>query len=207
MPSILAPSLYLIEGAAPVVAPMILQFFVLTILWVGTLPRVRPRGPGADLWGAVLLPFLMVSTGLLFFSAPLAPLWQPVLGWGGSTLGGFPAPLSLSLVLAMNLGVIGWCIRASGGLRHSPYGPLLLVAPILVGLMGGGIRGSLITAMAAVTLLVGLRAEAGRAGPGPGAPGPTLNRPPSESTAARGLKPAVWVGTLILLGIAGWLRP
>jgi hypothetical protein len=183
--------------AAPVVAPMILQFFVLTLLWVGTLPWTKPRGPGADLWGAVLLPFLMISTGLLFFSAPLAPLWQPLLGAGGAGLGGFPAALSLGLVLALNVGVVGWCIRASGGLRASPYVPILLAIPVLVGLMGGGPGGIATAALAAGAILMALRVEGERAA-----------RAGAESRpAGRGLRAGIGLGTLLLMGIARWLSP
>lgn len=184
----------LAEAAAPVVAPMILQFFVLTVLWVGTLPACAPKGPGARFWGAVLLPFLMISTGLLFFSAPLAPLWQPVLGAGGTTLSGFPAGFSLGMVLLMNLGVVGWCIRASGGLRESPFVPLLVVIPVLVGLMGGGFGGTLIAALGAGVLLLGLRYEEGLKGTG------------MAPTPARWM-PAFWIAALVLVVLAFWLAP
>ena len=181
-------------AAAPVVAPMILQFFILAILWVGTLPPYAPRGPQGAWWGAVLLPFLMVSTGLLFFSAPLAPLWQPVLGPGGIHFNGFPAGAALATVLFLNLIVVGWCIWASGGVARSPFVPLLVAAPVLVGLLGGATGWIFLTAVGAGLLLVIARGT-----PAPATP-PT---PPALRRSALGF----WIATFVLLGIAAWLRP
>lgn len=198
VPTMSTPSLA--ELAAPVVAPMILQFFVLAILWVGTVPAVAERRTYGPWWGAVLLPFLMVSTGLLFFSAPLAPLWQPVLGAGGMAWNGIPAAVSLAMVLVLNLGVIGWCVWTSGGTRRSAFVPLLLVAPVLVGLMGGGTGALLVTAMASGGILM-----AARGSDGPGSErGAAAQLPASDERAGQ---LGFWLATLVLAGIAAWLRP
>jgi hypothetical protein len=197
----LTPSLA--EDAAPVVAPMILQFFVLAILWVGTLPPTAQRWTeGASWWGAVLLPFLMISTGLLFFSVPLAPLWQPILGPGGMGWSGIPAPVALATVLLLNLGVVGWCVWTSGGMARSPFVPLLLAAPILVGLLGGGTGTTLLTALASGAILMATRGTRGSRG-GDGGDGMAA---PVTSDPRRG-HGGFWVATLVLIGIAAWLRP
>jgi hypothetical protein len=167
---------------ARILPPMILQFFVLSVLWMGT---VAPEGEAR--WTRVLLPFLMIATGLLFFSAPLAPLWQPVLGGGGHRFSGFPPGGALLTVLALNLGCTGWVVLGTGGLPRSPFVPLLFSIPfaaaLLMGAEGGvlwgfgGVAGSGV----AMGVWVGLR------------PG--------------WLRGGVLAGTLAVLLIASWLQP
>lgn len=136
-------------GIAGVVAPMILQFFVLAVYWFGGVPIERYR---------VLLPFLMVSTGVLFFSSPLYPVWGPVvglpplasgphdfgvggLGVNGLVTSGFQgmAPgVALVLVLMMNVLVCGAVVGWTGGMSSSPYRALLFSYPLMAGALGLG---------------------------------------------------------------------
>lgn len=146
---------------AAVVRPMILQFLVLAALWVGSggmgrigfAPGRRddvdhghpPDGSAEPRFsfevGRMLLPLLMLTTGALFFSRPLAPLWAPLLGplpaGADATAAALPAGMALLFVLVANLGVVLFLTAASGGLDRSPFVPVLVAIPLLAGLLGG----------------------------------------------------------------------
>ncbi len=194
-----------------VVRPMILQFFVLAVLWVhlvaprtqpspGTatrtappaLPRVDQRpAPGKDAWSWILLPFLMISTGILFFSTPLQPVWGPLLGPGGERIPAIPAGVALLAVFGLNLGVVGWCVRQTGGVRRSPLLPLLMAVPLAAWFLGGAPGGS--WALGGALLLAGLAGGFG---------GGKVQEGEGQGRLGR------WVGLggmLVVLGLAAWL--
>ncbi|CAN5688814.1 hypothetical protein BH23GEM11_BH23GEM11_14440 [soil metagenome] len=192
---------------AGVVRPMILQFFVLAVLWMHVAApwTVRKKRVGDDPppepapWTAVLLPFLMIATGLLFFSLPLQPVWAPLLGPGGNRVPAIPAEAARATVLAMNLAVVGWCAWRTGGFMRSPLAPLLVSIPfaaLLVDGAGGGwlVLGAGIAAVV-VTVIVEVRAGRDRAGAGVR---------DSRGTAGR-RRIAGTAGVLFILGIAAWL--
>jgi len=191
------PDLLLDPALGSVVRPMILQFFVLAVLWVHLVaprPGLRP-GPGSEAWSWILLPFLMISTGILFFSAPLQPVWGPLLGPGGERIPAIPAGVALVAVLGLNLGVVGWCVKQTGGVHRSPLFPLLVAVPLAAWLLGGAPGGS--WALGGALLLAGL---AGWFGGGVG------RRRVQEGEGQGRL--GRWVGLggmLVVLGIAAWL--
>ncbi|TVP51082.1 MAG: hypothetical protein EA350_00280, partial [Gemmatimonadales bacterium] len=184
---------------------MILQFFVLAILWLhlvaprtlgdrGVRSGIHPGDvAGAADWTRVLLPFLMIATGLLFFSSPLQPVWAPLLGPGGDRVPAIPAELSRALALALNLGVVGWCVWHTGGFRRSPLIPLLVALPFAAMLVDGAGGGWILLLGGTATVLATVLAQAGREGA----------RMPGEPTALRRI--ATPVGVLVLLGLAAWL--
>lgn len=174
---------------AAVVRPMIVQFLVLAALWVGSggMGRIGfgPSGPGMSgedprrfsfEVGRVLLPLLMLTTGALFFSRPLAPLWAPLLGPlpGGmeGTAIALPAGFSLLFVLVANLAVVLFLTSVSGGLDRSPFVPVLVAIPLLAGMLGGGGAAGLAVGGAGAGLLwLRLRRAPGRKGGAPGGKG------------------------------------
>jgi hypothetical protein len=184
------------DAVRAVVAPMILQFFVLALYWFGGVPLGAYR---------VLLPFLMVSTGLLFFSDPLAPLWTVVLGDGFE---GFPSAMARVGVLGMNLAVAALLVGWTGGLRRSPYAVLLFGTPLLAGLVGGGGTGPAALGGGGIAPVVGL----GILGVFPAlllAVGAERGRfPLPGARVAPATPPNRWIlriGVGLLLVLAGWL--
>jgi hypothetical protein len=177
---------------ASVVRPMILQFFVLAVLWI---QLVAPGGPGERPahWTRVLLPFLMIATGLLFFSSPLQPVWAPLLGPGGHRVPAIPGGTARALVLGMNLGVVGWCVWHTGGFRRSPLLPLLVALPFAAALADGDHGGWLPLLAGTATVLTAVIAGAGREDA----------RTPGGAHAFRSV--VAIGGVLVLLGLAAWL--
>jgi hypothetical protein len=194
-------------GVHGVVAPMILQFFVLALYWFGGVPLKLFRG---------LLPFLMIATGVLFFSVPLEPIWGPVVGAASLGFGGIPAGLGLVLVLAMNVGVAAWVVAQTGGWRGSGYRLLLLSYPALAFLLARGWGGGLWGAGVAVVLLggsavltVALARNPGLAPDSGLAPHPAGTDPTSPSggpsTFVAPSRLVIGLGVALLLVLAGWL--
>jgi len=177
---------------AGVVRPMILQFFVLAVLWMQLVAPGARGGRPAD-WTRVLLPFLMIATGLLFFSSPLQPVWAPLLGPGGDRVPAIPAGTARALVLGMNLGVVGWCAWHTGGLRRSPLIPLLVALPFAAILVEGDRGGWLPLLAGTATVLTTVIARAGR----------EETRPPGALDALRSM--VATAGVLVLLALAAWL--
>lgn len=214
-PHVMPPDLLPDPALGSVVRPMILQFFVLAVLWVHLVaPRIRARtgtgargafgararsapgigrdsGAGSDGWSWILLPFLMISTGILFFSTPLQPVWGPLLGPGGERIPAIPSGVARLAVLALNLGVVGWCMGQTGGVRRSPLLPLLVALPLAAWLVGGGPGGPWILGGGAVAVVVAAFATRERA----------------REDASQDL--LAWVvglgGVLVVLGLAAWL--
>jgi hypothetical protein len=193
-------------AVAAVVRPLVLQFFVLAALWYGTggmgrigfiLPGRRAPGGAsppprfAVEPGRILLPFLMVATGLLFFSRPLAPVWEPVLGSIPGLGGGLDPGFALGAVLVLNLGVILFLVAASGGLRGSPILPLLVALPLVVGAVSGT-GGALVAVVGAGAGLAWLSLR------GPGWP---WQAEPNEGAH----RPRMEWASLLLVVLAWWM--
>jgi hypothetical protein len=149
---------------ARVVPPMIVQFFLMAAYWFGALgggPADGPDRAGTSRWPHLLLPLLMVTTGLLFFSAPLEPVWRPFVG--AELPPALPAAAALALVLALNLGVAGIVVAGTGGLHGSPFLPLLCAIPGMAWILGSGGAGLAIAATSGLivaALLPGMRSGA-----------------------------------------------
>jgi hypothetical protein len=120
-----ATALVPLAPAGSVVAPMILQFFVLAALWF-TLYGPGGALPGGPASTRLPLPLLMLGAGALFFSSPLAPLWRPLVGGEGGGVPALPVPVALGCVALLNLGVLAAVVNETGGMRGSPVLPLLL---------------------------------------------------------------------------------
>jgi tetratricopeptide (TPR) repeat protein len=126
-----------------VIPPMIVQFFLMTSYWFGSAGRLPAP------WTRILLPLLMIGTGLLFFSEPLEPAWRPFVGGLPPAV---PASVALLVVLALNLGAAGVAVAATGGLVGSPFVALLFGVPGLAWILGsGGTTVSIVGALALVT--------------------------------------------------------
>ena len=136
-----------------------LQFFVAALLWLGALvlPDARlSRGPAVlqgDLMRLVL-PVVLIVCGLLFFSAPLAPVWRPLIH-GGAGWGGFEPALGIRVFTGLNVVVTAVAVVVTGGTRRSPFTPLLILLPGL--LWGVGLpRGELLAGVALTVLATGV---------------------------------------------------
>lgn len=118
---------------------LVLQFLVAAVFWVGSAPLDHFRWKRGPQWARVeltrgVLPLLMVSAGLLFFSAPLAPMWQSALYLDGFQ--GIPANISRWAFLTLNLGVLGVVLTATGGAARSPFVTLLVALPVFIWAVG-----------------------------------------------------------------------
>jgi len=76
----------------------------------------------------------MVVAGLLFFSAPLAPLWGPALGL--EVFGGVSPTLGRWAFAGLNIGVTTILVVATGGARGSPFTPLAVAIPLMAWAVG-----------------------------------------------------------------------
>ncbi len=134
---------------ARVVPPMIAQFFLMAAYWVGAVGE-GSEAPGAAGWTRLLLPLLMITTGLLFFSEPLEAAWRPFVG--GELLPAIPAGAALALALALNLAVAVVAVGVTGGVTRSPFLPLLCALPGVAWVLGSG--GAWVAAAATVAALL-----------------------------------------------------
>ncbi len=180
---------------------LIVQFLIAAILWVATARPLRGVGrasaaasPTVQAWAAeptrLVLPLLMVVAGLLFFSEPLAPVWGPALGL--EAFGGVPPAVGRWSFLLLNPLVAGFVAAATGGVRHSPVLPLLIVYPALVWLVGVPLVEVGLAGMIVLGLILGaVRAEE-----------ETDPRRPRSLQAGQAL---IGVLSIVLLGATGWL--
>ena len=122
-----------------------MQFLIAAVMWVGTARSIRGPAtvaPDASRWMAVwsgeptrlVLPLLMIVAGLLFFSAPLAPVWGPALGL--EMLTGLPPSVGRWAFLVLNIGVTGVLLSVTGGAGSSPFQTLLVSLPVVAWVAG-----------------------------------------------------------------------
>jgi hypothetical protein len=175
------------NAGALMVTPLILQFFVVQVLWIH-LAGADPSASRGRIDPTLLpTPLLMLGTGALFFSSPLREVWKPWLGPGGEAFAGFPPGGALGFAAGLNVAVLLVALTATGGLRTSPLVPLAVALPFVAGLLATDTaRGALLLAGAASSVIVTI-----------------LARKPASGTRT-------WAGlasVLLLLGVAAWLEP
>lgn len=183
-----------------------LQFFVAALLWLGALPLRETRisrGPTlihGDLTRLVL-PVVLIVCGLLFFSAPLAPVWRPLIH-GGAGWGGFEPSLGIRVFTGLNVLVAAVAVAATGGTRRSPFTPLLVLLPGLF--WGVGLpQGELLAGVALTVVATGVASIPGQPQAGPSPADPSKDTTPSHLSLrlSRGI---VLVGTLALVALSFW---
>lgn len=182
---------------------LVLQFLVAAIFWAGSAPLDRFRWERGPAWARVeltrlVLPLLMVSAGLLFFSAPLAPVWQSALYL--DAFQGLPASASRWAFLALNVGVLAVVLAATDGARQSPFMPLLAALPLFVWAVGAPppeVTGAVVLGL---VVFIGVGDSAAWRAPRPDGSGEGADRSRARSrwlvvlTSLLTLTAALWMG-------------